>query len=103
MQAPILHILIDDKGIPRTINKGVKVSVIVQRHIFGNESLTSISQHYDLDLSDVYAAITYYYDNKAQMDDYFEKAETLVKEVGVDGHMLRAKVEARMHQKKSED
>lgn len=103
MQAPILHILIDEHGIPRTINKDIKVSVIVQRHILGNEPVTSIAEHYDLDLADVYAAISYYYDNKAQMDDYFEKTETLVKEIGIDGHILRAKIEARMEQKQAED
>lgn len=102
MDAPVLHILIDDDGIPRTINKRVKVKMIVQRHILAKEPLESIVDHYGITLSDAYAALAYYYDNKAEIDAAFARAEALMKEFGVDGKELKAKIEQRLAQKKSE-
>lgn len=103
MDTPVLHILIDKDGIPRTINKQVKVKMIVQRHILANEALESIAEFYGITLADTYAAIAYYYDNKAEIDAAFERARVLMKENGIDGNELRAKIEARLAEKQSED
>ena len=103
MDAPVLHILIDDTGVPRTINRRVKVKMIVQKHIFAGEALEDIADHYSVQLSDVHAALTYYYDNQEQMDAEFERSEALLKEVGVAGEELKAKILQRMAQKKANE
>jgi uncharacterized protein (DUF433 family) len=102
MEVPVLHITIDDKGIPRTINRRVKVKMIVQRHIFADEPLQDIADYYGINLADAYAAMAYYYDNKATIDAQFEESERLLREHGVSGAELRAKIEARMQQKNEE-
>jgi uncharacterized protein (DUF433 family) len=99
MDTPHLHILIDDDGIPRTIHRRVKVKMIVQRHIFANEPLTSIAEHYGLDMADVHAAMAYYYDNKEAMDADFERMEALTKQFGVSGAELEAKIRQRLKEK----
>jgi uncharacterized protein (DUF433 family) len=100
MDAPVLHILIDEDGIARTINRRVKVKMIVQKHIFADEALEDIADHYGIQLSDVYAALTYYYDNREQMDADFERSEALLKEVGISGEALKAKILQRMQEMK---
>ena len=102
MDIPILHIRIDDDGIPRTINGFVKVSMIVQKHIFADETLPDIADHYRISLSDVHAALAYYYDNRNEMDAAFERNATLLKEVGVSGADLKAKILKRMQQQSDE-
>jgi uncharacterized protein (DUF433 family) len=102
MDAPVLHILIDAEGIPRTINRRVKVKMIVQKHLFAGEPLWDIANHYGIELSDVHAALAYYYDNREQMDADFERSEALLKEVGVSGEELKAKIQQRMRKKADE-
>ncbi len=97
MHAPIVHIQLDKYGIPRMINKRVKVKMIVQRHLFAGESLTDICDHYGIELADAHAALAYYYDNQAEMDADFAEAEVLIREVGISSPELRAKIEQRLH------
>jgi uncharacterized protein (DUF433 family) len=98
MDAPVIHILLDEDGTPRTINKHVKVQMIVQKHLFAGETLPEIAAHYGLELADVHAALSYYYDNKAAMDADFERKETLLKEVGISGADLKKTILQRMKQ-----
>jgi hypothetical protein len=62
-----------------------------------------VVEHYSIELSDVYESITYYYDNKAEMDTANEKAEALLKEVGVNHEDLKAKVLKCMADKEAEN
>ena len=102
MEAPVIHITIDDDGVARTINRHVKVKMIIQRHLFADEPLQDIADYYGISLADTYAAMTYYYDNKAFIDAQFEEAEALAKEYGVSGAELKAKIQERMRQQKEE-
>lgn len=102
MDAPVLHILIDNDGIPRTTNRHVKVKMIAQKHVFAGETPEEIAAQYGIDLSDVYAALAYYYDNQAAMDAIFERSEDLLKEVGVSGEELKTKILQRMREKSDE-
>ena len=72
--------------------------MIVQRHLFADEPLQDIADYYGIELADVYAAMAYYYDNKALMDAQFKEAEDLLKQYGISGAELKAKIEARMQQ-----
>jgi len=102
MKSPVIHITIDDDGIPRTINRRVKVKMIVQRHIFADEPLQDIADFYGINLADTYAAMAYYYDNKSAIDAQFEESKRLMKKHGVSGAELRAKIEARLKQKRKD-
>ena len=101
MMTPVVHILIDENGTPRTVNQRVKVAMIVQKHLIGDASVDGIAAHYGIDLADVHAALAYYYDNKSAMDIDFARAEADVKRVGISGAELRSKVEQRLKQNKN--
>lgn len=96
MIAPVIHILIDDEGIARTINRRVKVKMIVQKLLVGGETPPAIADHYGIDLADVHAALVYYYDNQAAMDAEFARGESLIQQVGVAGAKLAAQIQQRM-------
>jgi uncharacterized protein (DUF433 family) len=102
MDISVLHIIIDEESIPRIVNRRIKVKMIAQKHVFTGESPQKIAEHYGIDLSDVYAALAYYYDNQAAMDADFERSEALLKQVGVSGEELNAKIRQRMQEKASE-
>ena len=103
MDTPVLHIVMDDTGTPRTINGWVKVKMIVQNRIFANASLEDIADHYGIHLSDVHAAMAYYYDNQAVMDAQFEEDEELTRRYGVSGEELKARILKRMQEKNAKE
>ncbi len=102
MDTPVMHIMLDEDGIPRTINRFVKVKMIVQRHLYAQETLQEIADFYEISLADVHAAMAYYYDNQATLDAQFKHAEALRAQSGVDGAAFRAEVEARLKKIKGE-
>lgn len=95
--APIM--IFDDNGIPRTINRCVKVKMIARKHLIGEMSISDIAEHCGIELADVYAALANYHDNKMQMDTEYQEAEALLQEVGVSHEELKAKVLKRMSDK----
>lgn len=92
---PTVHIVIDGQQTARTINRRVKVKLIVQKYLVGDLSVAEIAAHYQLDLADVHAALAYYYDNQAAIDAEIARDEELVTEVGVSAADLRERIEQR--------
>jgi uncharacterized protein (DUF433 family) len=95
MQAPVIHIQLDEDGIPRTINRRVKVNMIALKHTNG-ESAEAIAEHYGITVADVYGALTYFHDNRAYFEERRQKSEELLEQYGVDGAVFRAEVEERL-------
>ena len=95
MVAPVIHILVDETGLACTINRRVKVKMIVQRHLVAGETLPTLAEHYGIDLADVHAALAYYYDNQAAIDAELARDEALLHEVGVSGEELKASIQGR--------
>ncbi|MCA9893300.1 MAG: DUF433 domain-containing protein [Anaerolineae bacterium] len=79
MQAPIIHILIDEQGTPRTINGGIKVHMLAKKYLAG-EPATQLAEHYGIALADVYAALAYYHDNRAYFDAHDAEVQPLVEQ-----------------------
>lgn len=90
--APVQHILLDDEGVPRTINRRVKVKMIAQKHLTAGESAEAIAEHYGIRLADVYAALAYYHDNRAYFDQQAREVEPLVEEAQRYTSELRSKI-----------
>ncbi len=63
-------------GKPRLSGTRVTVSDIVVMHLKMGQSVPEIAGEYDLSLTAVYAALTYYYDNKKKIDLQLMKDET---------------------------
>ena len=65
-------------GKPRITGRRITVANIVIWHERLGKSADEIATEYDLTLSDVYAALAYYFDNRAAIDGSIAKSKALV-------------------------
>ena len=65
-------------GKPRITGRRITVANIVIWHERLGKSPDEIATEYDLTLSDVYAALAYYFDNRAAIDGSIAKSNALV-------------------------
>lgn len=64
-------------GRPCIIGTSLRVSDIVIAHLFHDQTPDQIAAAYSVSLSAVYAALSYYYENKAEIDaDIRQQIET---------------------------
>ena len=56
-------------GKPCVVGTGLCVTDLVIAHLFHKRSPDEITSDYDLSLSQVYAALAYYYQNKNELDE----------------------------------
>ncbi len=96
-----MHIMLDEDGIPRTINRFVKVNMIALKHQNG-DTPAELAEHYGITLADVYAALAYYHDNRPYFEARRRYIESLPMDNVVDGAAFRAEVEARMRKMRGE-
>lgn len=61
---------------PHLSGTRITVSDIVIWHLRFGRSLEEVAAHYDLSLAAVYAAIAYYFDNKAEIDEEIETSHS---------------------------
>ena len=95
MDAPVIHILIDDDGHPRTINRRVKVHMLASKYLAG-VTADALVDHYGITHADVYAALAYYHDNRAYFDAREAALKPLINAAEKRSATLRAKVERRL-------
>jgi uncharacterized protein (DUF433 family) len=85
-QASIEHITVDEKGVARLIGRRTKVMQIAVDRLAGMSPDEIKSAYPDLTLSEIYAALAYYYDHQQEIDDqiseYQKTAATLEHEIG---------------------
>jgi uncharacterized protein (DUF433 family) len=103
MDIPLLHIQIDTDGTPRTINGRVKVSMIAQKHLVAGESVEAIAAHYGITIADVYAALAYYYDNRASFEQHEHERQPLIEDAQRYSKDLKVKIQQRLHQQNRAD
>ncbi len=92
------HIEITDGiagGKPRIAGHRITVQNIVIWHELLARSADEIAAEYDLTLADVYAALAYYYDHRAEIDKSIKKSELFVE-------TLRQKTPSKVSQKLNE-
>lgn len=68
-------------GKPRIAGHRITVQDIVIWHERLGKSADDICTEYELTLADVYAALTYYFDHRAQMDAAMAESQAFVKEM----------------------
>lgn len=80
-------------GQPIVAGSGVRVSDLVASHIYRKSSPEELAVNYALDMGQVYAALAYYYQHKAemdaQMDEEEKEAERLIAELEKQGKLIR--------------
>ncbi len=65
-------------GKPRIAGHRITVQDIVVWHELLGRNADEIAAEYDLTLADIYAALAYYYDHRAEIDQLIEDSEKLV-------------------------
>lgn len=65
-------------GKPRIAGHRITIQDIVIWHELLGRSADEIAAEYDLTLADVYAALAYYYDNRAEIDKSIKDSEALL-------------------------
>lgn len=68
-------------GKPRIAGHRITVQNIVIWHEWMGLSADEIAAEYDLTLSEVYAALAYYYDHRAEIDESIRADEAFVEEL----------------------
>jgi uncharacterized protein (DUF433 family) len=68
-------------GKPRIVGRRVAVQDVVIWHERLGKSVDEIATEYNLTLADVYAALTYYYDNQAQVDQHIREGKEWVEQL----------------------
>ncbi|MFQ5707010.1 MAG: DUF433 domain-containing protein [bacterium] len=83
-------------GKPRIAGHRITVQNIAIWHELLGRSADEIAAEYDLTLADVYAALAYYYDHRAEIDKSIEESESFVE-------ALRQKIPSKISQKLNEN
>lgn len=63
-------------GKPRIAGRRITVADVAIAYLRLGQSLEEVAAEYDLTLSEVYAAMSFYYDNKAAIDESIQASET---------------------------
>ncbi len=73
MQTLTIDLISTDPGIrngsPCVLGTGIRVTDITAAHLFHQRSVDEIANDYDISLAQVYAALSYYYENKNVLDE----------------------------------
>ncbi len=85
--------IVSDPGIcfgkPRIAGTRLAVKFVVAHHHFSRMSLEEIALDWNVPLAAVYAAMAYYYDHKAEMDQSFRDDEEYVAQLRAKQGSLR--------------
>ena len=65
-------------GNPRIAGRRITVQDIVIWHERLGKSCDEIAAEYDLTLADIYAALAYYFDHRAEIDDSIAKSDAFI-------------------------
>jgi len=68
-------------GEPHILGHRIKVRDIAIWHDRLGMSADQIASEYDLDLSQIYAALVYYFDNREQIDESIRESEAFITEL----------------------
>jgi uncharacterized protein (DUF433 family) len=84
---------------PVIAGRNILVHSIVAMHVMNNTPIQWIAEHYDLSCAQIYAALTYYYDNQEQIDREIQEADKLTEELGVSATEQLEQMRQRMKEK----
>ncbi|MEA5534944.1 DUF433 domain-containing protein [Crocosphaera sp. XPORK-15E] len=68
-------------GKPRIVETRITVAAIAEMYLEMGQSLEEIAVKYDLSLAAVYAAMSYYYDNREEIDRHSLETDGIVEEM----------------------
>jgi uncharacterized protein (DUF433 family) len=74
------HIIVDDKGVARVGQRRMRVLQLVQAMQIDQLSAERATQEFPLTLSDVHAALAYFYDHPDEMEAQQQEEDRLIEE-----------------------
>ncbi len=93
------HIVLDSDGKARIRDRGVKVRVLAEWYNAGS-TVQELCESLELTPAQVHAALSYYYDHKAEMDEVTRANKELLKTNGRSLEGFRREIEARQQNKR---
>ncbi|MBC8099410.1 MAG: DUF433 domain-containing protein [Armatimonadetes bacterium] len=92
---PINHIAIQEhNGSAVIVGTGLKVAVMAPMYAHGYATLAWILENYDITAAQLYAAVSYYYDHRAEIDQKNAEADEAARTDGVPMEQIVARIEA---------
>jgi uncharacterized protein (DUF433 family) len=76
----------------------LKAEYVARSHVNGGDSIEEVMEHYGLTHAEVYAALTYYYENQTVLDAEMERFWAEANASGQTIENLRTMIEARRKQ-----
>jgi uncharacterized protein (DUF433 family) len=103
----IEHIVQDEKGRPVIAGTRLRVSQVAE-YIRYDWTVDHLIEQFVVTPGQVYAALSYYHDHKAEIDAQIREEEAFAERMLAEGHAirsedLRARIEARMRGESDED
>lgn len=71
-------------GKPKIVNRRISVQNIVVWHEKMGKSVDEISTEYNLSLSEIHAALSYYFDHQAEIDEAIRSDQSLIEQLKSD-------------------
>ena len=101
--SPITHIGVDERGVAYIEGTRIKVSHIALHENAGETPQDIRSAYEHLSLAQIYAALSYYFDHKTEIDEQIERADRFVEEMRAQNPnpMTREMFERRLREKVS--
>ncbi|MBL8130403.1 MAG: DUF433 domain-containing protein [Anaerolineae bacterium] len=94
MQA-VQHLEIRDEKV-FIVGTALKAEIVAAGHVLAGMSVEAVAAHYHISLADVYAALTYFYDNREAIERKFAEAEAYVRDAGIDADRKIAEMRERL-------
>lgn len=88
------HIEIRD-GTAFIRGRNLKAKMVARMYLWEDRSIEEVMEHYHLSAAEVHAALTFYYNNQAQLDAEYEENMRLLKEVGTSTEAFQKIIETR--------
>jgi len=73
----------------------LKAKLVARKHLWEGLSVAEVMEHYGLTAAEVYAAITYYCDNREELDAEYERVLAEVGDQALTLEQFKAKIAAR--------
>jgi len=89
------HIVMKDGQARLAGKEHLKAEMVARLYVDGDQSVEAIMEHYDLTAAEVYAAIAYYYDNRAALDAAYEQTLAEIRANAMTLEKFKAKLASR--------
>ena len=93
--APINYIEIRN-GRPVIVGTGIKVAILAHIYLSGDAPIDWIVENYDLTPAQIYAALSYYYDHREELDRWLQRGEELAEKYGTPSEEVIARMRKRL-------